>query len=280
MPLALAAVLVAAICSGGAAVLQAGAARRLPPADSLAAGFMVRLLRNPMYLLALVLIISSFGLSILALRTLPLFVVQAGRASSLAVTALLGVLVLGVRLRRTEVVAVLGIAAGLVLLGLSSGPQGRPQLKLPGEFALLAAVLVIGIVAAVIVRMDSSARGGLYLSILAGCCFGLLALGARLLPSFDPVSLLQQPIAWAMGISGVLGLLLGAIAFQRASVLAATGGLVATETVVGSILGVLVAGDHPAEGTAALAVGGLALTLIAALLLARFGGGEGHRDLA
>lgn len=136
MTLALTAVLVAALCSGGAAVLQAGAARRLPPAHSLAAGFMVRLLRNPLYLLALVLIISSFGLSILALRTLPLFVVQAGRASSLAVTALLGVLVLGVRLRRTEVVAVLGIAAGLVLLGLSSGPQGRQQLKLPGEFVL------------------------------------------------------------------------------------------------------------------------------------------------
>ena len=79
-------------------------------------GFVLRLARSPRYLLALVLVAAGFGLSIIALRTLPLFVVQAGRASSLAITAVLSVLLLHARLRRVEIGAVVGIGAGLVVV--------------------------------------------------------------------------------------------------------------------------------------------------------------------
>ena len=122
MTLALLAVAGAAVCSGSAAVLQASAVGRLPTADSMSAGFVGRLARSPRYLLALVLVAGGFGLSILALRTLPLFVVQAGRASSLAITAVLSVLLLRVRLRTAEVIAVIGIGAGLVVVAATAGP--------------------------------------------------------------------------------------------------------------------------------------------------------------
>ena len=135
MTLVLLAVAGAAVCSGSAAVLQASAVARLPQADSISAGFVGRLARSPRYLLALMLVAAGFGLSILALRTLPLFVVQAGRASSLAITAVLSVLLLRVRLRTAEVIAVIGIGAApecdgqvLVLhdiLGVSPGKPAR-----------------------------------------------------------------------------------------------------------------------------------------------------------
>ncbi len=284
MNLALLAVGGAALCSGTAAVLQASAVGRLPTADSVSAGFVLRLARSPRYLLALVLVACGFGLSILALRTLPLFVVQAGRASSLGITAVLSVLVLRVRLRRPEVVAVLAIGAGLIVVALTAGPQDVAEVGTVVRFALLAAVALLALAAAAALRIGNPARSGLVVAVLAGCCFGLLALGARLLRSFAPAVLIADPAAWAMAGAGILGLLLGALALQRASVVSVTSAMVATETVLGAVLGTIVCGDRPAAGLAVPAVGGFLLVLAGALALARFGAPEqdadGHEETA
>ena len=63
-----------------------------------------------------------------ALRTLPLFLVESAVAASVAVTAVLSVLVLHVRLGATEVVALVAIGAGLTGLALTAaeGPAVRP----------------------------------------------------------------------------------------------------------------------------------------------------------
>jgi drug/metabolite transporter (DMT)-like permease len=261
MNLALLAVGSAAICSGGAAVLQASAVSRLPTADSVNAGFVVRLARSPRYLLALVLVGCGFGLSILALRSLPLFVVQAGRASSLAITAVLSVLLLGVRLRLAEVIAVVGIGTGLVIVAVTAGPQDVAEVGAAARFGLLAAVLVVAVAGAAALRIGAPSRSG-------------LALGARLLRGLSPTVLIADPAAWAMAAAGLLGLLLGALALQRASVVTVTSAMVATETVLGSVLGMIVCGDRPAPGLAVPATGGFALVLAGALVLARFGAPE------
>jgi drug/metabolite transporter (DMT)-like permease len=284
MNLALLAVAAAAVCSGSAAVLQASAVSRLPTADSVNAGFVVRLARSPRYLFALVLVACGFGLSILALRTLPLFVVQAGRASSLGVTAVLSVLLLRVRLRWPEVGAVVAIGAGLVVVALTAGLQTPADVGPAARFALLGAVVLVALCAAAALKIPNPARSGLVLAVLAGCCFGLLAVGARLLKSFSPAVLIADPSAWAMGGAGVLGLLLGALALQRASVVAVTSATVATETILGAVLGMVVCGDRPAAGLIIPAVGGFLLVLAGALTLARFGApakdADGHEETA
>jgi asparagine N-glycosylation enzyme membrane subunit Stt3 len=155
MTLALLAVAGAAVCSGSAAVLQASAVSRLPQADSMSAGFVGRLARSPRYLLALVLVAAGFGLSILALRTLPLFVVQAGRASSLAITAVLSVLLLRVRLRTAEVIAVIGIGAGLVVVAATAGPQSTAEVGTAVRVGMLVAVLLIALTAAAALRIGN-----------------------------------------------------------------------------------------------------------------------------
>ena len=78
MSLALLGVAAAAVCSGTANVLQASAARSEPARAGLDTTLLVRLVRRPRYLLALGLVLAGFALSFLALRTLPLFVVQPG----------------------------------------------------------------------------------------------------------------------------------------------------------------------------------------------------------
>lgn len=268
----------AALCSGTAAVLQASAVAHLPRARSVSRGFVLRLARSPRYLTALGLIAVGFALSFVALRSLPLFVVQAGRASSLAVTAMLSVLTLGVRLRRAELVAVLSIGVGLVVVGWAAGAQSSTDVGGAGRVILLAAVLGLLPAAAVTLRMRDVERSGLLLAVIAGTCFGLLALGARILRGFDPGTLLTDPAAWAMAGSGALGLLCGALALQRASVVTVTAAMVAVETVLGSVLGMLVCGDRPSPGLAFPAVVGFALVLVGALALARFGAPEADAD--
>jgi len=277
MNLALFAVAAAALCSGSAAVLQASAVSRLPT-SSVSAGFVLRLARSPRYLLALVLVAGGFGLSIIALRTLPLFVVQAGRASSLAITAVLSVLLLHARLRGVEIAAVLGIGAGLVLVALTAGPQGAPDVSTATRLVLLGAVLLVAPVAGAVIRLANPTRAGLLLALLAGGCFGLLAVCARLLRGFAPATLITDPAAWAGGIAGALGLLLGALALQRASVVSVTSAMVATETVLGAVLGMIICADRPAAGLAVPAAGGFALVLAGALVLARFGAPETDAD--
>ncbi len=284
MYLALLGVGAAALCSGGAAVLQASAVRRLPAASAVNAGFVVRLARSPRYLLALALVFAGFGLSVIALRSLPLFVVQAGRASSLAVTAVLAVLTLGVRLRRHEVLALIGIGAGLVALALATGPQTAAEVGIVTRLALLGGVALAGVAAAGALRIRPAARSGVTLAVLAGLCFGLLAVGARVVRGFTVGVLVTDPAAWVMVAGGGLGLLLGAAALQRASVVTVTGAMVATETLIGAGLGVLLCDDRPEPGGTPAALTGFALVLAGALVLARFGAPapdeQGHEEPA
>jgi drug/metabolite transporter (DMT)-like permease len=271
---ALAGVLAAAFCSGTAAVLQAAAVRRLPTAGGLRPGFAAGLLRSPRYLIALLLVAAGFGLSVLALRTLPLFVVQAGRASSLAVTAVLAVLILRARLRPPELAAIGGVVVGLVLLALSAGPQHSTDVGLVIRLTLLGAVLGAAALAAAAMRITPVARSGLALGVLAGLCFGVLAVGARILAGFAPATLITDPAAWAAGLGGVLGLMLGALALQRAAVVGVTAAMVGTEALIGAGLGMLLCGDRPLPGRGGLALLGFALVVAGAMVLARFGAPE------
>jgi hypothetical protein len=81
---------------------------------------------------------------------------------------------------------------------------------------------------------------------------------------------LADPSAYAIGLAGLTGLAAGALALQRSGVVPVATTMVATEAVVGSLLGVAV-GDRPADGMAGLAVAGFVVTVGSALLLARFG---------
>ena len=80
----------AAICYGVASILQALAARRSAAVEGLDPRLLLRLLHSWQYLVGLALDGLAFLLSIAALRSLPLFAVQAIVASFLAITAVSG----------------------------------------------------------------------------------------------------------------------------------------------------------------------------------------------
>ena len=268
MLLAVVAVAGAALCYGASAVFQAAAVARSDRADL--TGLLGGLARDPRYLCGLLLVVAGFGLSVVAIRALPLFVVQAGRASSLGVTAVLAALVLGTALHSREKLALGGVALGLVAVALAATPQGPADMPPIVSWAVLAsAVLLAGLTVAA-ARTSPSPGTAAMVAALAGCCFGLLALAARVLGPIALPGVLTDPAAYAAGLAGAAGLAAGALALHRGTVVAVTTTMVATEAAVGSLLGLAV-GDRPAEGMAWLATVGFMVTVGSALLLSRFG---------
>src|SRR5689334_15278048 len=91
----------AAALYGCGTILQAIGVRRAGAAE--VEGLWARVWAGRLYACGLVLDGLGFVASLVALRTLPLFVVESAVASSVAITAGLAVLLLGARLSRREI---------------------------------------------------------------------------------------------------------------------------------------------------------------------------------
>jgi hypothetical protein len=263
--------LVAAGCYGAASVLQAVGSRRVAGSGGLDPRLIVRLAGQLPFVAGFALDLAGFAASVLALRTLPLFLVQATVAASVGVTALLAARFLGARLGRVELAALAGLGGGLILLALSARPESALPLSPVARWCVLAGVGGVLLLGAVAARLPGRwATAGL--ATAAGLAFGGVGLAARVLPVPSPVwRVAGEPVAYALAGYGVLGILLFATALQRGSVTTATAIMVALETVVPAAIGLAWLGDAARPGYGGVAGAGFALTLAGAVALARYG---------
>ena len=266
--------LVALVCAlgamtvfGVAAVLQGLATRRIDDVAVLDPRLLLRLARQPAFLAALTLNLLGFVLHVTALQSLPLFLVQAVIAGSVAVTAVLSVRVLRTPLLTRQRAAVALVVLGLVLLA----PTAAPDEAVPGDAGrpavLLAAVLAVA-AGAVAVRRLPAPVGPVLLGLLAGCGFGVVAVAARLLEGTG-WSAVTSPTAAVLVLAGTVAFLVYSAAMQRGSVTTATAAMVVTQTVVPAVAGLLL-GDSVRPGLVPLALAGFALALTGALSLGRY----------
>jgi drug/metabolite transporter (DMT)-like permease len=255
----------AATLFGIAAVLQAVATARARDVAVLDPRLLLRLARQPVFLVALVLNGLGFLLHVAALQALPLFLVQAVIAGSVAVTAVLSVRVLRARLQPRQWAAVALVVTGLVLLGVSARP-GEAE-DGPAGLALVLLAVVVGVagLAAVVRRLSYAS---VLLGLLAGTGFGVVAVAARLLPELG-LGLLLSPTAGVLVLAGTVAFLVYSAAMQRGTVTTATAAMVVTQTVVPAIAGLLL-GDRVRPGSVPVALLGFALALAGALGLGRF----------
>ena len=250
------AALAGTLAYGAGSVLQAvGAARASGPA----------VLRNPAYLAGLGCDAVAWLASIVALRQLPLFVVQSLLAGSLGVTVLLAAVFLGARLSGRDLTCIAVVIAALAVVAAASGEQSaRPA---PGGFvavAIVALVLTAGFVVAAYGR-----TGWLAMAAAAGLAFSGAALAARAVQTgAGPGSLVTQPLAWAVLGFGALGAVAYARSLERGAVGPATAVLWGIEVVVPGAVGVAVLGDGVRSGWAAPAVLAVLSVAIACAVLA------------
>jgi hypothetical protein len=266
--ISLLAALGAAVLFGVASALQAYAARTEPPGSGLR-GLLRVVLRLP-YLLGLGCDLAGFVAEIVALRSLPLFAVQAAVAGSLAVTAVVAVPLLSARLSVNEWIAVAGVCVGLASIGVSAGAEGTPTVGAAFRWGLVVATAVLILAALGASRLPSRARCTA-LGLAGGLGFGIVAIAARILPDLSPAHLVRDPAAYLVIVAGVTAFASFTTALQTGAVAAATSALVLGESVVPSAVGVLLLGDSTRAGYWPIAAGGFALAVVSAVLLARFG---------
>ncbi len=262
-----------AVCYGIGSILQAVAAGRTATSAALDPRLLFRLLRQGPYLLGLGFDAVGFAASVLALRTLPLFLVESTVASSIGVTAVLAARFLHVRLKLAEWVALGAVAVGLVLLAASAQPDPGKAISTRGGWLLLAGVLVAVAVAGGTSRVRPSLAGAI-LAADAGLAFGGVGVAARTLQLPHPLwHLVGDPVAWSLVGYGVLGVLVFSAALQRGSVTTVAAITFAIETTVPALIGLTLLGDRARPDFVPVAVAGFVVALGGCLALAR------HADL-
>ena len=262
------------VCYGTATVLQAAATRSVDHgSDSgVDAALLLRALRQWRYLVGIGLDSLGFLLQVAALRLVPIYVVAAAIAASLAVTAIVAAWVLSTRLSAAEWSAVIVVCASLAMLGLAAGPEGSGHGPPGLGWALLVIVALVFVIGATAGRLGDRLRA-LLLGLGAGAGFGVVEVAVRLIDSLDPtkVAFYTNPAVYAVIAGGAAGFLLLTSALSRGSVTTAVAGMVVGETVGPAVVGVVWLGDQTRPGLSWMVVTGFAIAVAAALALSRFG---------
>ncbi|MGZ4705833.1 MAG: hypothetical protein ACXWCM_13280 [Acidimicrobiales bacterium] len=266
--LALAAAFGCAACYGVGSVLEQIGARREVAATSLDPRLLIRLAGQLPYLAGLGLDGVGWALSLVALRTLPLFLVQSAVAASIAVTAVVARLVLRTKLDPADGIAIGVILAGLIVLALAAAPDEARPVGALFRFVLCAGVPMLAVAAAAMARAEVG-RGALGLAAVAGLAFSGTAVAGRVVAIPDKLlEIAREPVAWALVGYGVMGILVFSIALQRGSVTTTNAMLFAVETVVPTLIGVAFLGDRARAGRWPAMVIGSAATIAGAVALA------------
>jgi len=269
MLLAFPCALIATVSYGVGSVLQAIGARRASGAGHLDVTLFGRLARQSFYVGGLALDAVGFVAAVLALRTLPLFVVQAAVAGSLGVTAATAPLAFGYRLSPSTKTAIGALVLGLVLLGVAARSERAADLSDAGSWLLLAGVVVVAAAGGIAARRRR--HSAIALAACAGLGFAGAAIAARALVVPSPFwHLVGEPIAIALVGYGACGMLMFASALQRGAVTATSAVMLAVETIVPATIGFIALGDRTRPHLEIVAALGFAITLAACLALARY----------
>ncbi len=242
-------------------------------------GLVVRMLHQWRFVASICLDALGFVAQLVALHRLPLFAVQAFVASNLAVTAVVASWVIGVTLSWQEWAAVLGVVAGVGLLGSSAGAEGAAQAGSVFKLALIVAIAGLAVVGIAAAKLNEPYRTTA-LGVTAGFGYGVLSIAARVLTGFEPLQLARDPAAYAIAAAGIISFMFYATALESGRVTVATAAVVLSETVPPAIIGVIFLGDQTRRGLSVVAWGGFFLAVASAVMLARFGEAHHSEDAA
>ncbi|MEY2514635.1 MAG: hypothetical protein QOJ89_1993 [bacterium] len=258
--------LAAAACFECAYVLQAFAVRAVPAMGRASIGALRGLAARPLWLASIALGLAGFGLQVLALRHVPLSLVQ-----PLLATGLLGLLafaatVLGEPVGRREGAAVLAIVAGVTFVALADPQRGEDAAPGVG-FVLAAAVLGLVALSAFAARREAGAGHLLGAAIAADALASLAA--AQAARAFPGVLAVAGWCALAAA-AGIAAIAAESAVLQRRGAARVAPIVLAGQVAIPVALAPLVIGES--WGSPGLLVCGLALVIAGGALLASSAG--------
>lgn len=214
--------------------------------------------------------------AVLARKDLPLFLVQAALASSVGLTALLGVVKLRWRLPRIELALLVAMAAGLTMLIASARGSAAKDLDVAAVAALAILPAVLGAASWFASRLRGAA-GSAALGAIAGAAFSAAAVASRpLANSGSLIEVVTSPLLYILIVNAAIAQITLAHAFRHGSVTAAICAMDAAGAIPAAVIGLLLLGDAVRPGLAPLAFTGFILTIGAVLAMARFAEPQAH----
>ena len=225
------------------------------------------LFRSKWFLIGWVVAIVAWGLHVGALALAPLSIVQAVLSGGLVFLAVLAERFFGFELGRRQWTGVTITAAGLVVIGLTSGgAEDSRRASLAALIALESAIFAIG---AVLVRISarrhlSDRTEGLLLGGAAGALFGVSDVALKYLTQAPPGPVLGLVSPWALTalVGGVIAFYASARSLQvgeGVEVIALTSVAANLAAIVG---GILVFHEPIGSGTLAISARMLAFCLV------------------
>lgn len=240
---------------GLAAVLQAMAAARRTG---------VAALLHPLYLLGLVLDLGAFVLAYIALEHLPVFLVNAILAASIAVTVLAARVLMGARLRPVDGAAVVVVVAGSVLLAQASGHQAAAPP--PSDFTTVIVIATAVLTLATILGWRFAP--GWALAAISGVGFALVTIAARGAQGSESDIFAAWPLLLCLLVGAVIAALAQLRAFQRGGVGMVVSVANGVTVIAAALVGLLYLGDAVVAGRMWAFILGMALTLAGCIVLA------------
>lgn len=261
------AAIIACLAYGVATVLQSVGARRAATATGV--GGVVGIVTQLPYLAGLALDGLGFVGNVIALRELPLFLVESIVAGSVGVTAVIAVL-RGEKLGGRDWAALGVLGVGLVLLSISAEPAAADATSATRDWIILGCAVLPLVLGLIGYRLKGPSSVVL-LSVAAGLGFSGVAVASRAMGS-DPIGwgLLASPLLWSIIAYGVLAVGFFGVALQRGKVTVVAAVTFVIEVVVPSTLGLLFFGDAIADGRLPYAIAGFVLAIGGTIALSRF----------
>jgi drug/metabolite transporter (DMT)-like permease len=240
MPISLVFAVIATVLNSTAGLMQSNATRHVTPRKLLAA--------QPWYIAGLAVDGCGWVCTVLALRHLPVYVVQAVQGAAIGLTAIGARAVWGSTLRAIDRWAIGGCVIGLVVVSASAGAE-RPAITVWVSILVLVVMCVVLVVALVALRSSGRAWP---LAMIAGLGFGGTSLAVRALelPAGRGVVavLLAQPAAYLVVVFWIIGLIAYSRALELTSLAQVTAVMLVTEVIAPGLIGIALLGDSVRAG--------------------------------
>jgi hypothetical protein len=262
---ALAITIFGAFSYAAGSILQAVGARRSTGT--------VRTMAHPLYLVGTVCDILAWGGSMIALRELAVYQVQAILAGSLAITVVAARIFLSSRVRGLDVGAIVVTIGALTVLAMSAGPQEEVAPSSSLRWGLCVAALVTAVVGWGATKV---APPGV-VAALAGLALGGAALTGRalILPpqplehlGATAMTVVTEPLSGALLAFAAAGMAMYTDALAKGDVGPVTAVLWISEVVAPSAVALLMMGDSVLPGWGLAATIATLVTVAAAVVLA------------
>ena len=275
----------AGLCTATGSVCQRKGAKSSQTAG-FDAGLVVRLARQPVWLLGIASMIGGFVFQLTALRFGGLTLVQPVLAAELLFVFGYLAVAGSRRVQWRDWLAAAAMSAGIgVFLRLAS-PSGG-QLHAPGSSWLVAGLVIVGVVLAAVAfglggRPGASRpRRAAVLGAAAGISWGFMAAVIKELSSHlggGPGAVFATWSLYVLIAAGAVTMLLASHALAAGPLAASQPGFTILDPLAASLLGVFLFGEHIRTGAWELAGQALALAVViaGASALSRSLGGDGH----